>query len=482
MYSCKQPENEKKLPPNVVIILTDDQGWGDLSLHGNTNIETLNIDALARSGAVFKHFYVSPVCSPTRAEILTGRYNFRGGVRSTSEGGERLDLDEVTVAEIFKKAGYATAAYGKWHNGMQAPYHPNARGFDDYYGFASGHWGNYFSPMLEHNGKIVKGEGFIIDDFTNYGLQFMEKHQDEPFFLYLPYNTPHGPMQVPDRWWNKFENKTLEMLHSDPEMEDEQFTKAALAMCENIDWNVGRVTSKLKELGLAENTIMIYLSDNGPNSWRWNGGMKGRKGSTDEGGVRSPMFMAWPGSIMPGKKIETIAAGIDILPTLLDLAGIQYNQQKPLDGKSLKPLLLQYNPQWADRFIVNYWKGKVSIRSDQYRLGAQGQLFDMVDDPGQQQNIAETKPDIYEIHKAEQKRWEEEAEMELPENDNRTLPIGHPDFKYTQIPARDGKAHGKIKRSNRWPNCSFFTNWTSPEDKITWEAEVINSGDRKSVV
>jgi len=140
--------------PNVIIILSDDQGWGDLGLQGNTNINTPNIDALSATGATLNNFYVCAVCSPTRAELLTGRYHFRGGVYSTGGGGERLDLDETTIAELFQKAGYSTAAYGKWHNGMQYPYHPNGRGFSDYYGFCSGHWGNYHSPMLEHNGRF----------------------------------------------------------------------------------------------------------------------------------------------------------------------------------------------------------------------------------------------------------------------------------------------------------------------------------------
>ena len=148
--------------PNVIIILTDDQGWGDLSVHGNSNINTPNIDELSARGASLENFYVCAVCSPTRAELLTGRYNFRGGVYSTGGGGERLDMDETTIAELFQNAGYSTAAYGKWHNGMQYPYHPNGRGFEDYYGFCSGHWGNYHSPMLEHNGQIVKGNGFMM--------------------------------------------------------------------------------------------------------------------------------------------------------------------------------------------------------------------------------------------------------------------------------------------------------------------------------
>ena len=323
--------------PNVIVILTDDQGWGDLSLSGNSNLETPHIDSLARDGASFERFYVCPVCSPTRAEFLTGRYAARSGVYSTSAGGERINLDEKTIAEVFREGGYRTGAFGKWHNGMQYPYHPNGRGFEEYYGFCSGHWGNYFSsPILEHNGEIVKGDGYIIDDFTNRSLEFMEKHKDESFFAYLPYNTPHSPMQVPDRFWDSVKDRELRMRNREPEKENNLHLRAALAMCENIDWNVGRILEKLDELGLAENTIVLFFHDNGPNGVRWNGDMKGRKGSTDEGGVRSPLLVRWPGTIRPGTVVETLGSTIDLLPTLADLAGIQVKGTRPLDGISLE--------------------------------------------------------------------------------------------------------------------------------------------------
>jgi len=467
---------EKTSKPNIILILTDDQGWGDLSMNGNSNIASPNIDKLAENGASFDRFYVCPVCSPTRAELLTGRYHPRSNVYSTSAGGERLDLDESTIAEIFKEAGYATAAYGKWHNGMQPPYHPNARGFDDYYGFCSGHWGNYFRPMMEHNGKIVKGKGFIIDDFTDHGIQFMEKNKDQPFFLYLPYNTPHSPMQVPDRWWEKFKNKDLTMRHRNPEIEDVAFTRAALAMCENIDWNVGRLVKKVKELGISENTLIIYMSDNGPNSWRWNGGMKGRKGSTDEGGVRSPLLIQWEGKIDAGKKITQIAAAIDFLPTLIDLAGIDYENDKQLDGVSLKPLLLGNSENWEDRIIFSYWGNRTSARNQKYRLDHQNQLFDMENDPGQKTDISEQFPKIFNQLQQAKNNWEAEVLSELDVDSTRPFTVGHPDFVYNQLPARDGIAHGNIERSNRWPNCSFYTNWTTTNDSITWDIEVLEDG------
>ena len=479
---CMQTTMQENKKPNVVMILADDQGWGDLSINGNTNLRTPNIDNLAQHGARFDLFYVCPVCSPTRAEMLTGRYHPHGGVYSTSAGGERLDLDETTIADLFKKAGYKTAAYGKWHNGMQYPYHPNARGFDDFYGFCSGHWGNYFSPPLEHNGELVKGNGFIIDDLTNHGLQFIEKNKDNPFFLYLPYNTPHSPMQVPQQWWEKFSEKEVEKLHRDPEKENLQHTRPALAMCENIDWNVGRVMKKIKQLELEENTIIIYFSDNGPNGWRWNGGMKGRKGSTDEGGVRVPFFIQWAGVIEPGKNIKQIAGAIDILPTLADLTGIQYNTNKPLDGISLKPLLLENNNEWEERLIFNHWSRRTSVRSQQYRLDNNNKLFDMVNDPGQYIDISEQNPEITKKLITAKEEWEKTVLSELPEKDTRPFPIGHPDYEFTQIPARDGIPFGNIKRSNRYPNCSFFYNWINIDDKITWDAEALTEGDFEVVL
>lgn len=466
--------------PNIVIILTDDQGWGDLSIHGNTNLQTANIDRLAKGGARFNNFFVSPVCSPTRAEFLTGRYHPRTGVYSTSAGGERMDLDEQTIAQVFKAAGYSTAMYGKWHNGMQYPYHPNARGFEDFYGFCSGHWGDYFSPQLEHNGKLVEGKGFIIDDLTDKAIQFIEDNKESPFLLYLPYNTPHSPMQVPDRWWNKFKDKELELRHGDEE--DLLFTRAALAMCENIDWNVGRLMERLKALRLEENTIVLYFHDNGPNSWRWNGGMKGRKGSTDDGGVRSPLFIRWPGKIEPGKNIASISAAIDLLPTLTDLAGIDPLVKKPLDGMSLKPLLLENQPAWPDRMIFSHWDGKVSVRTQKYRLDQSRKLFDMQRDQGQRQNIENQMLPVAEKLSAEVQRWREEVLSELPTSDTRSFPLGHPDTRYTQLPARDGQPHGNIKRSNRFPNASFFTNWIHVEDKISWNIEVVESGDFEVVL
>src|SRR6185503_19294915 len=190
--------------PNVVIFLADDAGWGDYSHSGNRQVRTPNIDSIARRGASLDRFFVCAVCAPTRAEFLTGRYHSRGGVRGVSTGQERLNTDEKTLADSFKADGYATGCFGKWHNGSQWPYHPNARGFDEYYGFTSGHWGEYFDPPLDHNGRPVRGKGYIANDFTDHALAFMETNKARPFFCYVPFNTPHTPFAVPQEYWQRF--------------------------------------------------------------------------------------------------------------------------------------------------------------------------------------------------------------------------------------------------------------------------------------
>jgi arylsulfatase A-like enzyme len=419
---------------------------------------------------------------------LTGRYHARGGVRGVSTGQERLNLDEKTIAQTFKAAGYATGAYGKWHNGLQSPYHPNDRGFDDYYGFCSGHWGDYFSPPLEHNGKFVRGNGFTSDDFTDHAIGFIEKNRDKPFFCYVPFNTPHSPMQVPDPYWDRFKDKKLTMLHYDPSQEDIPTTRCALAMCENIDTNVGRVLKKLDELKLADDTIVVYFADNGPNSWRWNDGMKGRKGSVDEGGIRSPLLVRWPGHIQPRTRVPQIAGAIDLLPTLADFCGIKVTSDKPLDGVSLKPLLTGSTAAWPERTIVTAYTGRISLRTQQYRYdagGGQGKkattaaLFDMVADPGQKRDISKERSEVAAALSKEAAKWR--AELIAPLGpDQRPFTVGY--SASTPLPARDGVAHGSIQRSDTAPNCSFFTNWTSPNDSITWDVEIGKPGRYEAIV
>ena len=466
--------------PNIIIILADDQGWGDLSVNGNTNIATPNIESLARDGATLEHFYVCQVCAPTRAEFLTGRYYPRTGVSGVSRGQGRLNYDETTIADLFKANGYATGAFGKWHNGTQPPYHPNNRGFDEFYGFTSGHWGHYFSPPLDHNGKRVRGKGFIVDDFTDHALAFIEANRERPFFCYVPFNTPHSPMMVPDRFYAKFDNRDPVMRHRDVEKEDVMMTRAALAMCENIDWNVGRILKKLDDLKLRENTIVIYFSDNGPNSYRWNGGMKGRKGSIDEGGLRSPFFIRWPARIRAGASIPQIAGAIDLLPTLAELAGIDVKVDKPLDGRSLGPLLLEKSPEWESRLLFAVKKNQVSVRTQRFRLDASGRLFDMEADLGQYIDVANLHPKLTARLQQRAKQHAQQMRAHFAANADRPFTVGY--GVSTTLTARDGMAHGTIQRSAKAPNKSFFTHWTSTDDFITWDVKVGKSGEYEATV
>ncbi|MCA9177377.1 MAG: sulfatase-like hydrolase/transferase [Planctomycetales bacterium] len=473
--------------PNVLVLLADDQGWGDLSLNGNSNLATPNIDSLAKDGASFRHFYVCQVCAPTRAEFLTGRYYPRTGVSGVTRGEERLNADETTIAQVFQKAGYATGCFGKWHNGTQPPYHPNFRGFDEFYGFTSGHWGHYFSPPLDKNGQRVRGKGFLPDDLTSHALEFIRANRERPFFCYVPFNTPHSPMMVPDRFYEKFDGAEMKMQHRDPKLEDVMMTRAALALCENLDWNVGRLLRGLDELGLRERTIVVYFSDNGPNSYRWNGGMKGRKGSLDEGGVRSPCLVRWPGRVAAGAELKSIAGAIDLLPTLAELASVSLNVAKPLDGISTASWLTGGDAGGnADRVIYSCKVGKpggrpqVSVRSQRFRLDATSRVFDVNADPGQRHDVSAEHPDeARQLTKLAREHGEQMA-IAFSRNLDRPFPVGYAEA--TMLPARDGEPHGGIQRSSKAPNNSFFTKWSSREGYITWDVDVQRSGVYEVVV
>jgi arylsulfatase A-like enzyme len=467
--------------PNVVIFLADDAGWGDYSICGNTNLSTPNIDSIAKQGARLDRFFVCSVCAPTRAEFFTGRYHSRAGVRGVSTGQERLNLDEKTFAEGFKAAGYATGAFGKWHNGSQWPYHPNARGFDEYYGFTSGHWGEYFDPPLDHNGAPTRGKGYIADDLTTHAIEFIEKNRAQPFLCYIPFNTPHSPWAVPQKYWERFRNKQIGLRATAAEREQLDQTRCALAMMENQDDNVGRVLKKLEELKLSDNTIVIYFSDNGPNTPRWNGGMKGIKGSVDEGGLRSVFFLRWPGGgIKAGTMVTKIAGAIDIAPTLSSLTGVTLVGNKPRDGRDLSPLLFQPNAAWPERFLFSHQNGNVSARSEHYRFDNRGALFDMLADPGQRKDIAGERPEIASEMAKSVSTWREEVLPKSP--DRRPFPVGYREFPRTPLPARDGIAHGDIKRSAAAPNSSYFVNWTNINDFITWDVTVNTSGDYEAEI
>ncbi len=477
LSACLSPQAGPAPRPNVVVFLADDAGWGDYGHNGNRQARTPEIDSLARDGARVDRFFVCAVCAPTRAEFLTGRYHSRSGVRGVSTGQERMDPAEKTVADAFKAAGYATGAFGKWHNGSQWPYHPRARGFDEYYGHTSGHWGEYFDPPLEHDGKMLREKGYIVDLCTDKALAFVERNRSKPFFCYVPFTTPHSPWAAPPEDWARWKDRPIEQRGTGAEKADE--TRCALAMLENQDRNVGRLLARLDALGLRENTIVVYFSDNGPNSWRWNGGMKGRKGSVDEGGIRSTLLVRWPGRIRPGLEAKPIAGAIDLLPTLVALAGIARVGDRPLDGRDFSPVLLGKADELPDRMIFSHQNGQVSVRTQRWRLDKDGALFDMEADPGQTKNAASAHPETAARLAEAVAAWRREVfgPSGKAAPDDRPFPVGYREFPITMLPARDGVPRGGVKRSSGAPNCSYFVNWRTPSDSITWDVEVATPGE-----
>ena len=478
--------------PNVIVMLADDAGWGDYSFNGNHQLATPHIDALAKGGAHFDRFFVQPVCSPTRSEFLTGRYHRRLGVYGVSTGQERMNLDEKTFADSFKAAGYVTGIFGKWHNGSQWPYHPLARGFDTFWGYTSGHWGEYFDAPLEHNGVMKPSKGYIVDVLTEKALQFIDRNKSKPFLCYVPFTTPHSPWSVPPEDWNRFKDKPITQTATNAQAEKLDETRCAQAMLENQDRNVGRILAKLKELNLENDTIVVYFSDNGPNGHRWTGGMKGTKATTDEGGVRSPLFIRWPGKIAAGSQVKPIAGAIDLSPTLHALAGVKRVSDKPLDGRDLAPLLRTgLDADWAPRYLFNSWANNVSVRTQTHRLDNAGNLFDMIADPGQTTPIQAKQPELAKELTAAVADWRKELGISTPVGgkgkgkggngpgsgvDPRPLAIGYREFPITMLPARDGEPRGEMRRSSKAPNSSYFVNWTKPTDSAVWNIEVVTAG------
>ncbi len=468
-------------PPSVIVIIADDQGWGDLSCHGNSNLATPTLDTLRSEGASFNRFYVQPVCSPTRAELLTSCYAPRVGVTGVTAGGERLDPDVPTIADAFRAAGYATAAFGKWHNGTQAPYHPLCRGFDHYYGFTSGHWANYFAPMLDRNGQITQGKGYLTNDLTDEAIAFVREERDQSFFALVAYNIPHSPMQVPDRWWSRHAEQELAKRGTLADRENQSHTRAALAMCENIDWNVGRILAALDEGGMAENTIVVYMTDNGPNGHRYNAGLRGIKGSTDDGGVRSPLFMRWPAKIPAETVVDQLAGAIDLAPTLAELTGTQLLPGKPIDGVSFAAHVLGETQATSDRKLFSYWHGRTAIRQNSLVLDEQGRLYDLSSDPNQTNDLTTARPKQAERLRQEAKTWNRTV-VEANAKPKPPFTVGHPALPSTQLPARDATTRGEIQRSNRHFNSTYFTHWTTMEDTIVWDVEVVDASRFRATV
>ncbi|MCR9230253.1 MAG: arylsulfatase [bacterium] len=470
--------------PNVLLIMTDDQGWGDVRLHDNPLIETPNQDLLAQQGARFERFFVSPVCAPTRAALLTGRYSLRTGVHGVTRGFENMRAEEITIAEILKSDGYATGAFGKWHNGRHYPMHPNGQGFDEFFGFCGGHWNSYFDTNLEHNRQPVKTEGYITDVLTDKAIDFIKQNQEQPFFCYVPYNAPHSPWIVPEKYWNKYADKDLD-----------DKARCAYAMVDCVDENLGRLLKTLDELKLVDNTIVLFLTDNGPNSNRYNGDMRGRKGSIHEGGIRVPLFVRYPGKIEPGTVVKPIAAHIDILPTLLEFCDVESTSGVLVDGKSLVPLLTKSaEAKWPERmlFVDRLFRNSISgtelpvgsVRTDRWRAVYERNkwsLYDMQADPGEKIDVSKENPKALNRLKTAYSKWfQDVSELGF---EPIPIPIGHPKTSTTSLPANESflkpEAGQGINYSGKGHNGyanSWIEDWTDTGANAVWYLEVLTPG------
>lgn len=481
--------------PNIVFIITDDQGYGDISAHGNPVLKTPNFDRLHAEGVRFTDFHVSPTCSPTRASLMSGRHEFRNGVTHTILERERMSLGTVTLPQTLKTAGYTTGIFGKWHLGDEAEYQPNRRGFDEVFIHGGGGIGQtypgscgdapgnkYFNPAILHNGKFEKTKGYCTDVFFAEAMKWIEvqakstpvgaeKGRAHPFFCYIATNAPHAPLDCPPEY---------EALYSGNV--DSPDVAKFFGMVANIDDNIGKLLKKLSDLGIERETLVIFMNDNGGTAGTkvFNDGMRGQKGTPYRGGTRASSFWRWPGTLSPAD-CRRLAAHIDVYPTLAQLAGAPLSAaaQAQVEGRSLVPLLADPQADWADRILFTHsgrWpKGSdanlakyanCSIRNPRWNLvstvkpGPRGnpnpavvakptdlkwELYDLSADPGEAKNLAAVHPEVIaKLSKAYDKWWAEVVPATL-ENEKAAGPAINPfhEIYYRQF----GNPMGATKKS-----------------------------------
>ena len=432
--------------PNVVFVITDDQGMGDLACMGNPYIKTPNIDNFYTDAVRFTNYHVSTTCAPTRGALMTGRHTNRVNVFHTITGRSLLFEDEVILPQVFAQNGYTNGMFGKWHLGDNYPFRPEDRGFHEVVRHGGGgitqgpdYWGNdYFDDTYWHNGETQKYTGYCTDVFFSEALKFIEQNKDNPFFCYISTNAPHGPLNLPEEYLN---------LYKDIDDIGERF-KRFYGMITNIDDNFKFLEEKLEALDLTDNTILIFTTDNGTAGGNrvFDAGLRGGKGSEYEGGHRVPLFIHWPnGKLTGGKDIDELVAHYDLLPTFVDLLGLDFNPIKPLDGKSLKPLLYEANTNWVNRILymdtqrkqnlIKY--KKYSVMDDNWRLVNGNELYDMNSDRRQTKNVIEQHPEVA-VRLAEgYERWWESIMAEGPNERYGYIKVGTPYENPSRISAHD---------------------------------------------
>jgi len=431
---------EKTKQPNVILILTDDAGIGDFGFNGNSLIKTPNLDQLAAQSTRFTNFFVSPVCAPTRASLMTGKFSQTTGVYDTYNGGAVMATDEITLAEILRDNGYQTGIFGKWHLGDNYPYRPVDQGFSESFVFKGGGIGQpgdhdnyfkfdstYYNPTMYLNEKKVSTKGYCSDVYTDEALRFIRSEKDKPFFVYLAFNAPHTPLQVPEKYESMYKNLNQDDFSKIPgspqnmTAKDLDAARKVYGMMTNVDDNIGRLMKELKDQDLMDNTIVIFLSDNGPQQNRYKMGLRALKGSVYQGGIKSPCLIHFPGILPENKEIATTAAHIDLLPTILDLCQIRIPENSQIDGRSLIPLLEGSEEEFKSRTLFFEWgrgfpipyrnfsamKGgyKLVGNTDQ-QSGLEGfELFDLTASPDESKNILDENREKAQSIKAELEKW-----------------------------------------------------------------------------
>ncbi len=430
--------------PNVVLIMTDDQGYGDFGATGNQVIQTPNIDQMAKNSALLTHFYVSPVCSPTRACLMTGRYNYRTRCIDTWIGRSMMEPSETTIAEILSAAGYQTGIFGKWHLGDCYPMRPNDQGFKESLIHKGGGLAQpsepiennrrYTDPILFRNGKQVKTKGYCTDVYFDAAIEFIKQshRREKPFFTYIATNAPHGPYHdVPPKLLAEYLKKqpALQSIMRGKKKKNakqavDQLARIA-AMITNVDQNVGKLRKTLDTLGISDNTLIIFMVDNGPNTMRYVDRFRGMKTNVHEGGIRSPAWFHWPSKLRL-RKVRQMTAHIDIMPTILRACDVETPENVKLDGRNLMPLLTGAKIKWPKRnIVIQTHRGNQPVKyhhfmicdgrwklvhpSGFHRETFQGQprfeLYDLASDPGEQKNQFDTQPKIAQRLKTDYERW-----------------------------------------------------------------------------
>ena len=423
--------------------MADDIGYGDFACLGNPIIHTPTIDALSRESVRFTDFHVSPTCAPTRAALMTGRHEFKSGVTHTIYERERLSLQVTTLAQVLKSAGYATGIFGKWHLGDEPDRWPDKRGFDEMFIHGAGGIGQtypgscgdapgntYFNPTILHNGKFERTHGYCTDVFFREAETWIESVKAKgPFFAYITPNAAHKPLDVPNKYFQRYQGKVPDDVAK------------FYGMIENIDENMGGLLARLKEWGLSDNTLVIFLTDNGTASGAriFNAGLRGAKNSPYQGGTRVPSFWHWPAGFQGDADCNALTAHIDLLPTLAEIAGAKITDdvKRQIEGRSLLPLLNDPKAAWADRTLVTHigrWphgeaaKSKYAgcaIRDRRFTLVNDRELYDLQADPGEQRNVIASHPEVVQKLRTEYDDWWQSV-LPCLENEDAVAPKENP--------------------------------------------------------